>query len=295
MLSTKTCTHAHILSQKSDLPVNVGSQNQSLEISVFNFARCSTLWIWSGRVNIIRALRPHTAQGVVCPFSRRSDKKAAHLNSAWKIFHFMRRASCQQNAKPFIGVNLLQTPGQWVIMSTSIAYLKAFLQSFHYLNNTMMTFILQRGKAMLGSSRGWQSKARQRSVLCRQVRVHRFGWAMWVVNWKALLGHREMKSCRQLLPASGTNRLEGIRELMPDRVRADLQEKIIPPTYTSSLALGVPVPQRATWHCVVLSQLHSCNAVSYCFCRMPFPCYWHRSPKEGVPQPGREARRVALD
>lgn len=220
--------------------MNVGSQNQSLEISVFNFARCSTLWIWSGRVNIIRALRPHTAQGVVCPFSRRSDKKAAHLNSAWKIFHFMRRASCQQNAKPFIGVNLLQTPGQWVIMSTSIAYLKAFLQSFHYLNNTMMTFILQRGKAMLGSSRGWQSKARQRSVLCRQVRVHRFGWAMWVVNWKALLGHREMKSCRQLLPASGTNRLEGIRELMPDRVRADLQEKIIPPTYTSSLALGVP-------------------------------------------------------
>lgn len=51
-------------------------------------------------------------------------------------------ASCQQNAKPFIGVNLLQTPGQWVIMSTSIAYLKAFLQSFLYLNNAIMTFNL---------------------------------------------------------------------------------------------------------------------------------------------------------
>lgn len=116
--------------------------HQPLEISVFNFARCSTLWICSGGVNIIRALSPHTVQGVVCPFSRRSDKKSAHLNSAWKIFHFMYSASCQQNAKPFIGVNLLQTPGQWVIMSTSIAYLKAFLQSFLYLNNAIMTFNL---------------------------------------------------------------------------------------------------------------------------------------------------------
>lgn len=84
-------------------------------------------------------------------------------------------------------------------------------------------------------------------------------------------------------------------QLMLDRVGADLREKIIPPTYTNSLASGVPGPRRAIWHCVVLSQLHGCNAMSYCSYIIPFSCYWHTPPKEMVLQPGKEARRVALD
>lgn len=54
----------------------------------------------------------------------------------------------------FIRLNLLQIPGQWVIMSTSAVYFKVFLQSLHYLQNTIMTFILQGDKAALRSSAG---------------------------------------------------------------------------------------------------------------------------------------------
>lgn len=60
-------------------------------------------------------------------------------------------------------------------MSTCVVYLKVFLQSCHYLNNTIMTFILQNNKAMVGSSVGQRSKAQHHSMFCMQIWVYHFG------------------------------------------------------------------------------------------------------------------------
>lgn len=105
-------------------------------------------------------MKPHRVQGTAYPFSRRrADRKINSFEfSSEKIFHFM---SCflPAECKAFlIRLNILQIPGQWVIMSTSIVYFKASLQRLHYLQNTKMTFISQRDKATLGSSAslwGW--------------------------------------------------------------------------------------------------------------------------------------------
>lgn len=158
-------------------------------------------------------------------------------------------------------------------MSTCVVYLKVFLQSCRYLNNTIMTFILQSDKAMLGSSVGQQSKAQHHSMFCMQICVYHFGWAMWVVNWKVLLGHREMKSRRQLLPASQTNRVANARQ-----GASGPTEKIISlfPCSTNPLALGILGLPTAIWHWGVLSRFPSCNALSYCSSRISFSCCWHQ-------------------
>lgn len=75
----------------------------------------------------------------------------------------------------FIRLNLLQIPGQWVIMSTSIVYFKAFHQSLHYLHNTIMTFILQRDKATLRSSVGQWSEVQWHGMLCMRICTYCFG------------------------------------------------------------------------------------------------------------------------
>lgn len=75
-----------------------------------------------------------------------------------------------------IRLNILQIPGQWVIMSTSIVYFKASLQSLHYLHNTKMTFISQRDKAMLGSSASQGRMQRWHGMLCTWICISFSQW-----------------------------------------------------------------------------------------------------------------------
>lgn len=132
-----------------------------------------------------------------------------------------------------IRLNILQIPGQWVIMSTSIVHFKASLQSLPYLHNTKMTFISQRDKGTLGSS---ASQGRDDALHMDSYQLHS------EARWDRPVGHRTVKSCSV---STGKRALANARQ-----GGVNLQANIIPllAPAPNPLALGaLDLKQSGLW------------------------------------------------